>query len=125
MLRSLTNAEEAFFRLIDIATDVLGLSARMTIERGFLGKPKPTTTQVGYCYGFAEEMADVQLGVDEFERAAFVQLVFKNLFGKSGDRFVRDLISDQDRYRNGLERGIREYREWNQGTRKAPLVPRA
>jgi hypothetical protein len=69
-------------------------------------------------------MADVQLGVDDVERAAFVQLVFSNLFGRAGDRLVSDLVENQDRYRDGLERGNREYREWNDGTRRAPLVPR-
>ena len=124
-LRSLTPSQERFFKLVDIATNVLSMSARMVVERGFLGKPKPTEIQVGYCYGFAEEMADVQLGVNDFERAAFVQLVFKNLFGRAGDRLVSDLVRNESRYAEGLERGNREYREWNEGKRRAPLIPMA
>lgn len=124
-MRSLTPAQIQFFKLVDIATDVLGYSARMVVARGFIGAPKPTDLQIGYCYGFAEEMVDVQLEVGDVERATFVQLVFKNLFGRAGDRFVSDLVGNQARYQDGLERGNREYREWNDGTRRAPLVPRS
>ncbi len=123
-MSSITPEQERFFGLVDIATNVLSFGVRVAVERGFLGGPKPTSLQTGYCYGFAEEMADVQLGVDDVERAAFVQLVFSNLFGRAGDRLVSDLVENQDRYRDGLERGNREYREWNDGTRRAPLVPR-
>ena len=69
-------------------------------------------------------MADVSLCVDDLERAAFVQLVFKNLFERAGDRLVRDLVQNPSRYENALEQGNREYREWNEGSRKVPLVPR-
>jgi hypothetical protein len=124
-VNSINPEQERFFRLVDIATNVLSFGVRVAVERGFFGRPKPTPLQTGYCYGFAEEMADVQLGIDDFERAAFVQLVFKNLFGRAGDGLVSDLIREQGRYRDGLERGNREYREWNDGKRKAPLVPRA
>ena len=123
-MSSLPPAHEGFYKLVDIATDVLAFSVRVVVERGFLGTPKPTDLQIGYCYGFAEEMADVQLGVDDVERAAFVQLVFENLFGRVGGRLISNLVKNQDRYRDGLEKGNHAYREWNEGRLRAPLIPR-
>lgn len=123
-MSSLTAAQKGFYKLVDIATDVLSFSVRVVVARGILGTPKPTNLQVGYCYGFAEEMADIQLGVDDVERAVFVQLVFGNLFGRIGSRLISNLVEDQERYRDGLQRGMHAYREWNEGRLRTPLVPR-
>lgn len=122
-MSTLTPEQIRFFQTVDLASKVIGWGLQLVLEKNFFGKPKPTNNQVGYCYGFAETMADHNLNTNNMERAAFVQLVFGNLFGKSGDKFVRNLVDNQALFESSLARGADAFQGWVDRSEN-PLPPR-
>lgn len=123
-MTNLTAEQTAFFRLADVCINTLRMGLNLAARKDWLGQIRPSVRQVGFCYGFAEEMAETKLDVDNVGRATFVQLVFEQLFGrKSGDSHVRNLISDETLYRDSLALGNRTYLSWND-TGRTPLPPR-
>jgi hypothetical protein len=121
---TISNEQQVFFKLVDVCIGTLSLGLNLAAEKGWLGKFKPTERQIGYCYGFAEEMADYQLNANAIERATFIQIVFTELFGKrEASRFITHLVNNQSEYADALNLGNRRYVEWTEQGRP-PLPPR-
>ena len=122
-MSTLSEGQVAFFRLADVCVGTLRMGLSITAQKRWFGKARPTQRQIGYCYGFAEEMVDRKLGVSASDRAGFVQLVFGQLFGKhDGDRYVRQLLANEAAYTEALELGNKRYIQWDEDGR-APLPP--
>jgi hypothetical protein len=121
---TLSNEQQVFFKLVDVCIRTLSMGLNLAAEKGWLGKFKPTQRQIGFCYGFAEEMADYQLNANAIERATFVQIVFNELFGKrEASKFISHLINNQSEYEDALALGNCRYVEWTEQGRP-PLPPR-
>lgn len=85
------------------------------------GTWRPTDKQIGFCFGFCYGLAQ-NLKLDEAESLAYIDLVFREIFGRPGTRYVKVIAQQHSHYKMATGEGLKALFDWEE-TGAPPLVP--
>jgi hypothetical protein len=115
------SSDDRFFKAVDICSGVISVGMVVVGKKTLLGKLKPIREQIGWCFGFCDAATQV-LGLEQAEAAAFISIVFTNVYGSSGPKHVGQVLENQFAFEPEMSEGGQAYVEWGRSG-KTPLPP--